>query len=81
MRKTILPLNPLERLFFKAGKELIRLKVENINLSIPNFKNLTYSNTIQSIVEGLLQSEYSFEKYLTEKKTIPSIKKMFILMY
>lgn len=63
---------------FKAGRKLMELKVENVYLSIPEFKNLYYSNTIQSIAEGLLQSEYSFEKYLTKKKTLPSIKNVYL---
>src|SRR5699024_6557409 len=47
-------------------------------ISIPIFKNIDYKNTVQAIVEGLLQSEYSFEKYLTKKKTIPSVENIYL---
>ncbi|NMB08015.1 MAG: leucyl aminopeptidase, partial [Tissierellia bacterium] len=37
-----------------------------------------YDKTLEAIVEGLLQSEYSFEKYLSEKKTKPSVENVYL---
>ncbi len=68
----------LRKAFFNVGKELMKLKVTSIEVSVPKFKDLCYKNTIQAITEGLLQSEYSFEKYLSEKKTIPTVKDVFL---
>ena len=68
----------LRKALFKAGKELMKLKVESIDLSIPKFNNICYTKTVQAMVEGLLQSEYAFEKYLTEKKTKPSVKDVYL---
>lgn len=76
--KDSLDYESLRKAFFKAGKELMRLKVSDVGVSVPKFENLCYKGTIEAIVEGLLQSEYSYEKYLTEKKTISSIKNVYL---
>ena len=60
-------LESLRKAFFNAGRELMKLKVESIDITIPEFKGLDYLDAVQAIAEGLLQSEYSFEKYLSEK--------------
>lgn len=70
--------NSLRKAFFNAGEELMKFKVTSIKISIPMFKNLKYESIVQSITEGLLQSEYSFEKYLTKKKISPSIKNVYL---
>lgn len=69
--------NSLRKAFFNAGKELIKFKVSSIEVSVPIFENIKYKDAVQAITEGLLQSEYSFEKYLTEKKTNLSIKDVY----
>lgn len=69
--------NTLRKAFYNLGKELMKFKVKNIEVSVPGLKNLTYNNTLQAITEGLLQSEYSFEKYLTEKKTVPCVENVY----
>ncbi|MCF6461163.1 leucyl aminopeptidase [Clostridium sp. Cult3] len=70
--------NSLRQAFFKASKELMKLKVESLNLAVPQFKNIDYKDTIMAIVEGFLQSEYSFEKYLTNKKTKATIEEVYL---
>ncbi|MBU5292458.1 leucyl aminopeptidase [Anaerosalibacter bizertensis] len=70
--------NSLRKAFYNLGVELMDLKIESADISIPIFKNIDYKNTVQVIVEGLLQSEYSFEKYLTKKKTIPSVENIYL---
>lgn len=64
----------LRKAFFKLARELMRLKVETAFVSIPVINDLCYGETIEAVTEGLLQSEYSFEKYLSEKKILPTIK-------
>jgi leucyl aminopeptidase len=70
--------NSLRYAFFNAGKELIKLKIEKVGITIPVLEKIDTKNTVQAIVEGLLQSEYSFEKYLSKKKTIPIVKDVYI---
>lgn len=68
----------IRKAFYKVGKELINKKVESVNISVSKFKDLCYKKTNQAIIEGLLQSEYSFEKYLTTKKVIPTVKEVYL---
>ena len=73
-----LSLESLRKAFFKLGKELMKLKVKSAFITVPKFENLCYRKTNMSIAEGLLQSEYSFEKYLSEKKTKPTVKEFYL---
>lgn len=67
-------LNPeyLRRAFNNAAKELNRLKVKSAQVNLDNTMD------ILAISEGLLQSEYSFEKYLSEKKTNLTVEKFYL---
>lgn len=71
-------LESLRKAFYNLGKELMRLKLESGYVHVPKFGDLSYKQTIMAIVEGLLQSEYSFEKYLTEKKVKPTVKDFYL---
>ncbi|NLJ78593.1 MAG: leucyl aminopeptidase [Tissierellia bacterium] len=64
--------------FHKAGKKLMKLKVESIEIAMPEWGDIPYLDAFKSMIEGLLQSEYSFEKYIAEKKVIPSIENVYI---
>ena len=66
-----LSLEVLRKSFCALGKEAIKYKVKSIDVELPKFDDLCYRKTVMSVVEGLLQSEYSFEKFLTEKKLKP----------
>ncbi len=68
----------LRKAFFSLGRELMKLKVESAKVSIPRFNDLCYRKTNMAITEGLLQSEYGFEKYLSEKKIKPTVKEFYI---
>lgn len=68
----------LRKAFYKLGKELMKNKVESFEVTVPKFKDLCYKKTIKAITEGLLQSEYSFEKYLSQKKVKPSVKEVYL---
>lgn len=67
--KDKLNLDGLRKAFHSVSKELNKLKIESANLVLEEFENLSYYDSTLAIVEGILQSEYSFEKYLSEKKT------------
>lgn len=73
-----LTLESLRKTFYKLGKELMKYKVESAEVEVPKFENLCYRKTNMAIAEGLLQSEYAFEKYLSEKKTKPTVKEFFL---
>jgi len=68
----------IRKAFHKLGKELMRLKVESAKVTVPRFENLCYRKTNMAIAEGLLQSEYAFEKYLAEKKTKHTVKEFYL---
>lgn len=62
---------------FKLGRKLIELKVESAGMEIPKFEGLCRSRTIRSFAEGLIHSEYSHDKFLSEKKLVPSVKEFY----
>lgn len=64
----------LRRAAFAAGKELMKLKEKSVQLVVPEFS----IDKISALVEGLLHSEYAFEKYLEKKKTEPSLEDVYI---
>lgn len=70
--------NVLRKAFHKLGKELMANKVESIGLTVPKFEGLCYRKTNMAIAEGLLQSEYSFEKFLSKKKTRLTLKDVYL---
>ncbi len=73
-----LNLESLRKSFYKLGKELMKLKVESAKVEVPKFENLCYRKTNMAIAEGLLHSEYAFEKYLSEKKIKPTVKEFYL---
>lgn len=75
--KSKLTLNSLRNAFYKAGKMLMEYKVDSVGLTIPKFEGLCYKNTVSAITEGLLQSEYSYDKYLSEKKEKTRVKDIY----
>ncbi len=72
-----LSFNSIRRAFYKLGRELMKFKIESFGVTIPRFGDLCYGKTMRSVTEGLLQSEYGFEKYLTTKKIVPSVKEVY----
>lgn len=73
-----LSLESLRKSFYNVGKELMKLKIESAEVCIPSFKGLSYREANLAVAEGLLHSEYGFEKYLSKKKTIPSVKNFYL---
>lgn len=76
--KEKLSFHTIRKSFFKLGKELMKYKVESIGLNVPKFEGLCYKRTNAALAEGLLQSEYSFEKFLSEKKIKPTLKEVYL---
>ena len=72
-----LTLDSFRNAFYKVGKKLIEFRVESVSLTIPKFAGLCYKKTIAAITEGLLQSEYSYDKYLSDKKVKPCVKEVY----
>lgn len=72
-----LDFNSIRRAFYKVGCELMKYKVQSVGVIIPRFGALCYRKTMRSVTEGLLQSEYGFEKYLSKKKTVPCVKEVY----
>lgn len=73
-----LDFNVLRKAFFKLGKELNKNKVESIALKVPKFEGLCYKRTNAAIAEGLLQSEYNFDKFKSEKKDPLTLKEVYL---
>ena len=73
-----LTFNSIRRAFYKLGCELMKFKVESFGVTIPRFGDLCYTKTLRAVTEGLLQSEYGFEKYLSKKKVVPSVKEVYL---
>ncbi|MDR7871290.1 MAG: leucyl aminopeptidase [Tissierellaceae bacterium] len=72
-----LTFNSFRTAFYKVGQKLMEYKIESVGLTIPKFEGLCYKKTISAITEGLLQSEYTYDKYLSEKKTKPCVKEVY----
>lgn len=73
-----LDFNILRKAFFKLGKELNKNKLVSIGLTVPKFEGLCYKRTNAAIAEGLLQSEYNFDKYKSEKKDALTLKEVYL---
>lgn len=68
----------LRTAYAKLGKNLMKLKIKSADIAVCEFENIEYSEIVGAIVEGLLQSEYSYEKYLSEKKTKPCVENIYL---
>lgn len=73
-----LDVNGIRKAFYKAGKQLMASKVKSIEVKLESYNNLDLKDISLAIAEGLLHSEYSFEKYLSEKKTKISLEEIYL---
>ena len=76
--KEKLDLKALRETFFKLGKELDKYNIETAGITVPKFDDLCYKKTNSAIVEGLLQSQYKFDKFKSDKKDETSLKEMYL---
>lgn len=67
----------LRESFFKLGRELEKYKLESAGITIPKFNDLCYKKTNSAIVEGLLQTQYKFDKFKSDKKET-SLKEIYL---
>ncbi len=70
--------NSLRKAFFKAGKELEKCKVDEIEIEIRELFGLEDSILVGAIAEGLLQSEYVFDKYVSKKENKTKLDKVYL---
>ncbi len=68
----------LRKAFFKAGKELAKFKISDVEIEIKDTFGLDSKELISAIAEGLLHSQYAFDKYISEKKTKIDLEKVYI---
>lgn len=54
--------------FFNVAKELEAYKIESAKLVVEKYGDLDLEESQRAIVEGFLQSEYKFNKFLTSEK-------------
>ncbi|MGO1468835.1 MAG: leucyl aminopeptidase [Tissierella sp.] len=67
-KKDKLTLNSIRKSLFKAGKELQKFKINDIGMELRSLNDFSIKDVTSAVVEGLLHSEYAFDKYLSEKK-------------
>ena len=79
-KKDKLTLNSIRKAFFNSAKELAKFKIDEIEIRLTDNFNLEAKDLVGAIAEGLLQSEYSFDKYMSEKKDKTTLKKVYIDM-
>ena len=68
----------LRKSFYKLGKILGKNSIDSVGVKVPRFEDLCYKRTNAAIVEGLLQSQYIFDKYKSEKKEKTSLKEVYL---
>lgn len=68
----------LRKAFFKLGKEAQRQKVSSIGFSVPQFGNRCYGKINKAIGEGLLQAQYDFNKFKSDKKPIVNLENVYL---
>ena len=60
--------------FFKAGKQLSTLGEAHAYTEVQKIEGKCYGKTNKAVAEGLLQSEYRFDKFISEKKPESTLK-------
>lgn len=68
----------LRKSFYKLAKELDKYKFESAGITVPKFDNLCYRRTNSAIAEGLLQAQYRFDKYKSDKKDESTLKEIYL---
>lgn len=77
-KKDKINLNNIRTAFFKAAKELARFKIDQAEIKVDDHFGLDAKDLVGAITEGLLQSEYAFDKYKSEKKESTKLEKVYI---
>jgi len=61
-------LEVLRKSFFKAASELLKNKVEEVELNIPKLNNLCNYKMAEAIAEGMLHATYKYDKFKSDRK-------------
>lgn len=64
--------------FFKLGKETQKQKISSIGFYLQEFRGLPYGNAIKAIAEGLLQTQYDFNKFKSDKKATINLASVYL---
>lgn len=71
-----LSLEDVRKAYHKVGKTLMQYKVKEVNIDTNLFTNS--EDYTMATIEGLLQSEAVFDKYLSKKKVTPTVETVYI---
>jgi leucyl aminopeptidase len=75
-----LSMDHLRKAFYSLGKKLEEYKVPQVKIRTPISQNLSFEEQISAIGEGILQSDYRFDKYLKNKKGATHLKEFNFLV-
>lgn len=68
----------LRKAFYSLGKEAGRLKLKSIGVQIPRFGDRCYGKTLKAVSEGLIQSQYSFDKYKSKAEPRIALEEVYL---
>lgn len=77
-KKDKITVNGLRKAFFKAAKELSKFKINEVEIQIKELFGLDEKDVVGAIAEGLLHSQYAFDKYISEKKNKVKLDKVYL---
>lgn len=63
-------LDKIRRIFFNLANEMEKKKESEVNVFIPKLENLCTRRTYMAAFEGMIQAEYKFDKYKSNKVSI-----------
>lgn len=61
-------LEVLRKTFFNVASELLKNKVEEVELNIPKLNNLCNYKMAEAIAEGMLHATYKYDKFKSDRK-------------
>ncbi len=67
----------LRKSYFKLGRSLNKNKIKSAKVVMPIVNELCYKNTIKAVVEGLLETSYKYDKFLSEDKLKLSLEEIY----
>lgn len=77
-KKDKITINNLRKAFFKAAKELAKFKINEVEIEVKELFGLDAKDVVAAIAEGLLHSEYAFDKYISDKKNKVKLNKVYL---
>lgn len=67
-KKEEFTLDKAREAFFLLAKELMAKKITEVEMEIPKFDGLCVKKTASAIAEGLMQAEYKFDRFMSNKE-------------